>query len=133
MLSAGLINSEILQLSLDSCSLNDKDLSELAVAVSHPDCKLIYLSITGNNFSPSKFSAFLNALFSSRLEILIYDKKLNIAQENILCSIIQHRIAIGKPPLEVSQSDRYELKNYDGWNEAIQKSTLPLDFLLGQN
>ena len=34
VLSAGLINSEILQLILQSCSLN-KDLSELAVAVSH--------------------------------------------------------------------------------------------------
>ena len=131
VLSAGLINSEILQLILRSCALNDKDLSELAVAISHPDCKLTYLSIRGNNFSPNKFSAFLNILFSSRLEILIYDKKLNIAQENILCSINQHRIAIGKPPLEVSQSYRYDIKDYDGWEKA--KSSLPLDFLLGQN
>ena len=131
MLSAGLINSEISQLTLDSCSLNDKDLSELAVAVSHPDCKLTYLSITGNNFSPSKFTAFLNTLFSSRLEILIYDKKLNVAQENILCSINQHRITIGKPPLKVNESNRYDVKDYEGWKEA--KSTLPLDFLLGQN
>ena len=46
VLSVGLINSEIFELTLHNCSLNDTDLSELAVAVSHPDCKLIYLDLS---------------------------------------------------------------------------------------
>ena len=73
VLSVSLINSEILVLTLYSCSLNDKDLSKLGVAVSHPDCKLIYLHLSENNFL-IEFTAFLRTLFNSQLQIVFYDK-----------------------------------------------------------
>ena len=106
LLSAGLINSKIFRLTLCNCSLNDKDLSELAVAVSHPDCKLIYLDLSKNNFSSIEFATFLSTLFNSQLQFVVYDKKLNAAQENILSSVNQQRKIVGKPPQEVCQFDR---------------------------
>ena len=129
VLSAGLINSEILELILHNCSLNDKDLSELGVAVSHPDCKLTFLAILGNNFSSIEFTTFLSTLLSSQLQTIVYDKRLNAAQENILYDINQLRNIVGKPLLEVTQSNRNSV-NYDGWEKA--RSTLPPDFLSGQ-
>ena len=130
VLFAGLINSEILELSLQSCSLNDKDLSKLGVAVTHPDCKLTVLALSKNNFSPIEFTKFLRTLFNSQLRVVVYDKKLNTAQENILYAINQPRNIVGKPLLEVRQSHRYAINDYDGWEKA--KSTLPPDFLSGQ-
>ena len=130
VLSAGLINSEIFKLTLYKCSLNDTDLSELAVAVSHPDCKLINLDLSKNIFSPIEFTTFLSTLFDSQLQTVVYDKKLNTAQEYILYTINQQRKIVGKPLLEVSQSYRTIITDYDGWKKA--KSTFPLDFLSGQ-
>ena len=130
VLSTGLINSKIFRLALCNCSLNDKDLSKLGVAVCHPDCKLTFLVISGNNFSSIEFTTFLRTLFNSQLQTVVYDKKLNTAQENILCTINQQRKIVGKPPLEVTQFDRNSVTDYDGWEKAM--STLPLDFLSGQ-
>ena len=125
VLSAGFINSEICDLTLQNCSLNDTDLSELTVAVSHPDCKLTVLAISGNNFSPIEFTTFLSTLLSSQLQTVVYDKKLNTEQDNILYTINQQRKIEGKPPLEVSLSDRRTVTDYDVWEKAM--STLPPD------
>ena len=140
ILSVGLkYNMNIKSLSLENCSLEDRDLHELGNAFYHSNA-LVSLHIGGNNFTSGELTAFLKAIrdSKSKLCVLYYEGELNTAQQEVVEEIQLWQKANRLPPLKIgplaATLPEELLKMYEKLHECSDiMQNLPPSLLTGIN